>query len=49
MRPGNVVLIRNAVETLGYFSGQIGRELERMGAKLYWIDYDRMYESLDGL
>lgn len=49
MRTGNVVLIRNAVETLGYFSGQIGRELERMGAKLYWIDYDRMYESLDGL
>ncbi len=49
MGPGKIVLIRNAVETLGYFSTQIGRELKRMGAEIYWIDFGRMYESLEGL
>lgn len=49
MGPGKIVLIRNAVETLGYFSTQIGRELKRMGAEIYWIDFERIYESLEGL
>lgn len=44
-----VVLIKHAVETLGYFSGQIAMELEHSGLDTYFIDYDAMFESLDGL
>lgn len=44
-----VILIKNAVETLGYFSEQIALELERLGYDTYFIDYDALYESLTGL
>lgn len=44
-----VILIKNAVETLGYFSEQIATELERLGYDTYFIDYDALYESLIGL
>lgn len=44
-----VILIKNAVETLGYFSEQIALELEHLGYDIYFIDYDELYESLSGL
>lgn len=44
-----IVLIENAVETLGYFSRQLAAAWERRGLKTYVIDYERMYETLDGL
>lgn len=44
-----VILIKNAVETLGYFSEQIALELEHLGYDIYFIDYDELYESLNGL
>ncbi len=44
-----VVLIKNAVETLGYFSKQLALELEHLGYDIYFIDYDALYESLGGL
>lgn len=44
-----VILIKNAVETLGYFSEQIALELEHLGYDIYFIDYDDLYESLNGL
>lgn len=44
-----VVFIKNAVETLGYFSEQIALEMEHMGMDIYFIDYDDMFESLEGL
>lgn len=44
-----VILIKNAVETLGYFSEQIAMELQHSGLDVYFIDYDMMFESLDGL
>ena len=42
-----IIFIKNAVETLGYFSEQIARELERNGYETCFIDYERMYESMD--
>lgn len=44
-----VILIKNAVETLGYFSEQITLELEHLGYDIYFIDYDDLYESLNCL
>ena len=44
-----IIFIKNAVETLGYFSGQIARELERNGYETCFIDYERMYESMDAM
>lgn len=44
-----VILIKNAVETLGYFSEQIAVELCHSGLDVYFIDYDMMFESLEGL
>ena len=41
-----IIFIKNAVETLGYFSEQIARELERNGYETCFIDYERMYESV---
>ena len=44
-----IIFIKNAVETLGYFSGQIALELERNGYEICFIDYERMYESMDAM
>ena len=44
-----IIFIKNAVETLGYFSEQIARELERSGYETCFIDYERMYESMDAM
>lgn len=44
-----VIFIKNAVETLGYFSEQIALELEQLGYDTYFIDYDALYETLTGL
>lgn len=44
-----VVLIKNAVETLGYFSEQIALELKRLGLEIYFIDYDELFETVNGL
>lgn len=44
-----VILIKGAVETLGYFSEQIAPELMQLGYDVYFIDYDDLYESISGL
>ena len=44
-----IIFIKNAVETLGYFSEQIALELERNGYETCFIDYERMYESMDAM
>lgn len=37
------------METLGYFSEQIASALEAFGYDTYCIDYERLYESLEGI
>lgn len=37
------------METLGYFSEQIASALEAFGYDTYCIDYERLYESLEGV
>lgn len=44
-----IIWIKNAVETLGYFSEQIASALEASGYDTYCIDYERLYESLEGV
>ena len=44
-----IILIKHAVETLGYFSEQLASALWQHGYDCYFIDYDRLYESLNGL
>lgn len=44
-----IVLIKNAVETLGYFSEQIALELQEQGLEVYFVDYEDLYESMEGL
>lgn len=44
-----VVLIKNAVETLGYFSKQIALELRNSGLEVYFVDYNRLVETVEGL
>lgn len=44
-----VVLLKNAVETLGYFSEQMAIELEYLGIEVYFIDYDSLFETVSGL
>lgn len=44
-----IVLIKNAVETLGYFSEQIAIELEHLGMDVYFVDYDALFETVSGL
>lgn len=44
-----LILIKNAVETLGYFSEQLAAEMERLGFSTYFVDYNRLFETVDGL
>lgn len=44
-----VILFKNAVETLGYFSEQIALELEHQGFDTYFIDYNNMFQTIDYL
>ena len=44
-----LIFIKNAVETLGYFSEQLAAEMERLGFLTYFVDYDRLFETVDGL
>lgn len=44
-----VVFIENAVETLGYFSKQLAEEFERQGLETYFVDYNRLVETVEGL
>lgn len=44
-----IILIRNAVETLGYFSEQIALEMRHCGFDVYFVDYNALYETLGGL
>ena len=44
-----VIFIKNAVETLGYFSEQLAAEMERLGFSTYFVDYNRLFETVDGL
>lgn len=44
-----LIFIKNAVETLGYFSAQLAVEMERLGFATYFIDFERMFETVDGV
>lgn len=44
-----LIFIKNAVETLGYFSMQLAEEMQRSGKLVYFIDYKRLQESINGL
>ena len=44
-----VVLIKNAVETLGYFSEQLAVELRTSGFEVYFVDYNRLVDTVAGL
>ena len=41
-----VILFQNAVETLGYFSKQIAETFIQQGIKVFFVDYNNLYESL---
>lgn len=43
------VLIDHAVETLGYFSRQLAIEFEAAGLAVYFVDYHRLAETVEGL
>ena len=34
---------------MGYFSEQLAAEMERLGFLTYFVDYDRLFETVDGL
>lgn len=44
-----VIFFKNAVETLGSFSEQIAIEFEHQGIETYFIDYDYLYQTMEGL
>ena len=44
-----IVLIKNAVETLGYFSGQLAAGLKEQGFETYFIDYEALVETVPRL
>lgn len=44
-----IILIKNAVETLGYFSEQIALELEHLGYDTCFVDYDNLYETVNAV
>ena len=44
-----VILIKNAVETLGYFSEQLAETFQEMGHDTYFVDYDDLVNTVDGI
>lgn len=44
-----IVMVEHAVETLGYFSRQLAAEWSAMGIPVYFVDYDRLVETTEGL
>jgi hypothetical protein len=44
-----VIFIKNAVETLGYFSEQIAMEFEQQGIDTYFLDYEALDVTVRGL
>lgn len=44
-----IVLIKNAVETLGYFSEQMAERFGTLSAAVYFVDYDRLFDTVEGL
>lgn len=44
-----IIFIKNAVETLGYFSEQMALEMEHCGLDTYFIDYDDLAETIGSL
>lgn len=44
-----VILIKNAVETLGYFSEQMAEGFAALSAAVYFVDYDRLFDTVEGL
>ena len=44
-----IVMVEHAVETLGYFSRQLAAEWKEMGIPVYFVDYDRLVETTEGL
>ncbi len=43
------ILIKNAVETLGIFSVQMAERFGELGLETYFVDYDRLAETADGI
>ena len=41
-----IILFKNAVETLGYFSEQMSQTLQQKGMEIFFVDCDRICESL---
>ena len=44
-----VILIKNAVETLGYFSEQLAETFQEMGHDTCFVDYDDLVNTVDGI
>ncbi len=44
-----VIFFRGAVETLGYFSEQLASGCRDMGMDVYFVDYERLFETVGGL
>lgn len=43
------ILIKNAVETLGFFSEQMAERFRELGVETYFVDYDRLAETVHGI
>lgn len=44
-----IIMIRHAVETLGYFSMQLASEFRRMGLAVYFVDFARLADTVGGI
>ena len=44
-----IILIRHAVETLGYFSEQLAEGFRKLGYPVYMVDYRELYAAVEGV
>lgn len=44
-----IIFIKNAVETLGYFSEQLAAAFQELGYDTYFVDYDDLVNTVDGI
>ena len=42
-----IIFIKNAVETLGYFSEQLAAAFQELGYDTYFVDYDDLVNTVD--
>ena len=49
MKIEKAVFVKNAVETLGYFSEQLALRFQETGLLVYFVDYNRLAETVEGL